>query len=665
RTEVQSGGTLHVATGGVANDTTVNSGGLLETEVQAKLNNLLAKGGAILDLDAGTVLTGDVIIDANADLQGEYDYDNIFKKESVETGSLTLVGGLNNKLEAEALVNTVEDKSLKLTNGKYNIGDGYQAVSGWDELVIKDNAEVKLEGDVKLANASKNIKLLDGSELNLAGHSPGYYEIVGSLNNDGNINFSHENDKADDVTKLFGNYKAFANAKMTIDVDPDANVSDVLMVEGDVEGTTKLTINPMSGNQASDKILFVSAPNDLNSTPAYFEVFRVIGDAQVWNVLHENNNWYVGTSNVIADADKNGYGDKADLGDLSDDDAFVDAVLPPNFGSGINNANKGNKKPAKKTEVYAEAMAYAAVAGAGLEQTKSVTDSVANNVEATKYFHKICGGYYDCYYDKNPLRNSWVAPVYARAEVNAPVDFEADIWGLEGGFDLQSDVYNRLGVFVSYRQGEYEVSGEGDEIFSKTKSDIDIDSYLAGLYYRYDKGRVYALATLFGGWQDVDISTIDGVKSDTNGWQMGASMESGLMFRQSRTMFVQPFVKLGYNQINYNNARDHYGKKADIGDVKNMDVELGVKFDKKIWFEKDMQARIYLKPSVVQSIGDANMKVSGVDKVDTLNDKTIAKIDFGGSFDLDNGWSGFADLSHAFGDDYENTSFNVGAKYSW
>ena len=56
---------------------------------------------------------------------------------------------------------------------------------------------------------------------------------------------------------------------------------------------------------------------------------------------------------------------------------------------------------------------------------------------------------------------------------------------------------------------------------------------------------------------------------------------------------------------------------------------------------------------------------SGVDKVDTLKDKTIAKIDFGGSFDLDNGWSGFAELSHAFGDDYENTSFNVGVKYSW
>ena len=27
-------------------------------------------------------------------------------------------------------------------------------------------------------------------------------------------------------------------------------------------------------------------------------------------------------------------------------------------------------------------------------------------------------------------------------------------------------------------------------------------------------------------------------------------------------MFVQPFVKLGYNQINYNNARDNYGKKC-------------------------------------------------------------------------------------------------------
>ena len=78
-----------------------------------------------------------------------------------------------------------------------------------------------------------------------------------------------------------------------------------------------------------------------------------------------------------------------------------------------------------------------------------------------------------------------------------------------------------------------------------------------------------------------------------------------------------------------------------------------------------MQARIYVKPSIIQSFSNANMNVNGLDTIDSLNNNTFGKLEIGGSFDLNNVWSGFAEVSHTIGDDYKDTSLNVGVKYNW
>ena len=180
---------LNVAAGGLAQDTTVNSGGKLSAEAEARLNNMLANGGAILDIDSGAVLTGNIIIHADAEMGGSYDYSQIFKDEVTEDGSLTLVGGLNGAMTESSLVNTTEGKRLHLTAGDYVIGDGAQAVEGWDMLTFKDNANVKLEGDITLTGPNKKLIIENGSELNLAGNSPSNYTITGSVSNDGSMTF--------------------------------------------------------------------------------------------------------------------------------------------------------------------------------------------------------------------------------------------------------------------------------------------------------------------------------------------------------------------------------------------------------------------------------------------------------------------------------------------
>ncbi|MBE6448780.1 MAG: hypothetical protein E7018_05750, partial [Alphaproteobacteria bacterium] len=256
---IASGGKMLVESGGEADDTVVFSGGTLATEVQAKLNNLLAQGGAILDLDAGTVLTGNIVIDSAANMGGEYDYSKIFKDEVTDAGSLTLVGGLNDKLKADSLVNNTADKKLNLTDGNYLLGNS-ASVAGWDKLTISD-ATVKLDGAIKMADAQKPINLTSTSELNLAGNSPLVTTIIGSLNNDGILNFHHDSDDADDITNIYGNYKAYDNAKMYIDVNTQTNKSDQMLVDGDVSGSTKVTIYKKGSCEASELIKFVDAPN--------------------------------------------------------------------------------------------------------------------------------------------------------------------------------------------------------------------------------------------------------------------------------------------------------------------------------------------------------------------------------------------------------------------
>lgn len=64
---------------------------------------------------------------------------------------------------------------------------------------------------------------------------------------------------------------------------------------------------------------------------------------------------------------------------------------------------------------------------------------------------------------------------------------EADVWGITGGFDIQADAHNKLGVFAAYRRGQYDLSGKGTYYNSTLGSRIDIDSWLGGLYYRFVK----------------------------------------------------------------------------------------------------------------------------------------------------------------------------------
>ncbi len=665
RNAVNDGGKMIVHAGGLAEDTTVNSGGSLSVEAAGRLHNMLANSGAILDMESGAVLSGNITIHAGAQMGGSYDYSKIFEDDDKDNGSLTLIGGLNDAMQENSLITSTEAKKLNLADGFFALGDGTQSVRGWDSLNVKDNATLKVEGHMALADASKNINLLNGSTMDLAGHSPSNYTIIGSLNNDGHVTFSHEDDEADDITTIYGNYKAFANAELTIDVNPAANLADKLVIEGDVEGSTKVVLNALTEDKPSSKIVFVEAPNDNLDTGAYFDIYRVMGNPYKWNSLYEDNKWYVGTDDLIADGSESGYGDKEDKGDLADE-TQGDAVLPPNFPAvpDLDADKKQDANKGTKPSVVAEVIAYGGLANAGIEQTRTLFANVRNNISGDKVYNTVCGGSYACGYDNEALKRVWASPVYSTSKVKAPYKYDADITGLDAGFDIQSDVYNRLGVFASYRKGEYDFKGDSDYFVSKTGSEIDIDSYLGGLYYRYDRGMGHVTAMVYGGIEEADIKTDDGVSTKTDGYVYGAAVEVGRGYAITKDTILEPGVAVSYTGLKYDDIHDRYGKSAKYDDVSNLEAELYLRAEKNIKLDNGI-GKLYLKPAIVHNMGEGKVAITGLDKVDSLKDMTYGRIEAGGSLDMDNGWALYGNISQAFGSDYHATSFNIGVSYAF
>ena len=300
----------------------------------------------------------------------------------------------------------------------------------------------------------------------------------------------------------------------------------------------------------------------------------------------------------------------------------------------------------------------------GLEQVRDLTKVVTNKVASTKYKCADCG-VYDHMYNGRPLNNAWIDMSHRKADLEAPADVEAKINAVDLGFDVQSDPYNRLGVFASYRQGNYELSGEGQDYYSTEGSELDIDSWALGLYHRYDRRRLWTMSSIYGGLQNVSMATNDGISAETDGLMLGANVEAGVVFEPKRRLTLEPSIRLGYNFIRYDDMSDRYGKTAEYDNISNLEAELGVKIEKSWIFGRRGIAKLFVKPSVIQNIGSGDVNITSIDAVEGIDNQTLLRGEIGMSIAGDNGLSGFATVGHTFGSDYKSTDFNAGLGYSW
>ncbi|MBQ8784676.1 MAG: autotransporter domain-containing protein, partial [Alphaproteobacteria bacterium] len=339
------------------------------------------------------------------------------------------------------------------------------------------------------------------------------------------------------VINIVHDYVASENPFLRLDVDAVNCKIGKINIAGNVDGTTSVIVNILKNKETAkeNSIPFATALNHTLSeedAQKSFDVYRVIGSPYMWEVNYNDikKEWGLYSTN--------------EENPFYEDDSSDVPVSP--------------SKPVHSMEVSSEIIAYEAIAKSALAQTYGLVSNVSRNVSKAD-------------------NNLWVDTTYNGLEIDAPVEIEAKVWGIEAGSDIQRDLHNKLGIFVSYRQGNYEMDGKGDKYFAKLGSELDIDSYLAGLYYRYDNNNWYAFATLYGGMQEAEINTDDGVSTDTDGIEFGGSAEVGYSYALNKTVYVTPSLGVFYTQVSYDDASDNYGKTVEYNDLKQVEIEAGLK----------------------------------------------------------------------------------------
>ncbi len=436
-----------------------------------------------------------------------------------------------------------------------------------------------------------------------------------------------------DIVKLKG-YSA-TDSFLHIDVDVDNMKADELHIAGNVEGVTKMIVHASSDADIRNRgqILFAQSENDTTGNAGSFVVSRVYKSPYLFDVKYDqiaenSNKWSL---------------------EMNDKPNEVPDVPTPSVDY---------------RKVAPEVIAYQGLPVAAIEQTKGMVGNISRQVQGNRFYCPGCG-FYDSYWNGQAFNALWANAVYQTSENEALVNVDADVWGIEAGGDLQHDLNNKLGLFLSYRKGNYDMNGKGKHYYSTIGSEIDIDSYLAGLYYRYDRNNWWGFATVYGGMQKADLKTKDGIKSDTDGTQFGGSVELGYDYALTNTVYLTPSLGAFYNQLNYGDATDNAGKTAEYDLLRQLELEAGVKLTK-AFIADEGYANVYVKPSVVQTLNNGDdVKVTGLRKINTLEDQTLGRIELGGRYGFTEQLSAYGWANHTFGDDYKASTFGLGLSYSW
>ena len=434
-----------------------------------------------------------------------------------------------------------------------------------------------------------------------------------------------------------GSSSAYARAGaqkplLTVDVmvDRENNTvhSGAIHVNGDVAGETNVLVNALNPDVLDNKkdavVPFLFAPNDNEETSAVFNVSRVIGSPYMWhagkNVAgtpESGNVWYLSLTDT----------------------------LNPEFGK-------------TDPEVAPEVTAYISLPSAGLEQVRGLRDTLEQKTAFCKE-----GA---CVRDAKADRQLWVDSGYLSSTVDKPAEFDADIWGVTAGGDLQYDANNRLGVFAAYRQGDYDVSGKGSKYRSTVGSELDIDSWLGGLYYRFEQNDWYAFATVYGGLQKADLKTDDGiVNTDSDGtlWSIGA--EGGRKYGLSEALTLEPSFGVFYTQSEFDDIRDSAGKTASFDSLKQLEIETAVKLEYHLC-QNDLTSVVYIKPGLIQTITDGDeVLISGLGKTEAYHDQLLGRIELGARFGVTESLSGYGWANYTFGSSYGAAAVGIGLNYAF
>ena len=571
---------------------------------------------------------------------------------SFEKNSVSLLAEEGEEGEEEEVVHESTSNAIAMEGGVLNLvtdggriifDDGISSVNTDFDLNISGDDEVVFNN---LVSGVKNF-VLDNSFL--------------TLGQAGNLSVQNYTVKGDSI--------------LTVTVNPDELTASQITVAGDVVGTTKVVVQATSETVISSdqSILFVSANADDRETAGDFVVYRVYGSPYMWRSEYRA---------PTVDEGEDGEGGGSSGGD---DDGGDDVVPPSETESVVPNADDGageggegdgggsgggwyltmtDESNPDFRPMAPEIASFLALHSAAIEQNRGVMTSVRNSVGANKFLLKRYGFLYEDGYRTKAVSHLWANPVYRYVQVSAPQEWDATIAGFDMGLDLQSDASNKLGVFGSYRYGTYDV-GEDGYFKANMGSEIEISSFLLGLYYRYDYNNFWTFATAYAGTQHAEIETDDNLKADADGTQYGAGIEMGYAFIPGQNWTLEPSLGIFYTGIDYDDMKDKYGKSAEYSMLNQIEGEFGIKLER-TYEHVYGYSKVYIKPSIIQTVNFGNeVKITHLGKVDSLDDQTLGRIELGGRYALDGKMSLYGYVNYTTGSDYDDIAAGLGFNYRW
>jgi hypothetical protein len=402
------------------------------------------------------------------------------------------------------------------------------------------------------------------------------------------------------------------NVRMIIDMNIQEGKSDKMQIGGAATGQTKVIVHDLGAPVAIDgskKIIFASAGSGAEDA---FEVFAVYGNPYMFETLYEAN----GTDPTWA--------------------LYLPEQKAPKASGGGSNPPPPPVRP--------EVMAYIGLQNAAVEQTRGMGINVRRNTGSNKKIYNV-----------------WASPTYMHSKVKSPIDIRSDIYGAEAGFDFRIARGQRIGVFASYRDGDHKLNGQG-EIRSPVSSKIDMRTMLGGLYYRLNKNKFMAFASIYGGGIGADVKTADGVRADTKGILFGASAELSRVFKLSKNWGLHPVLGMQYDVIKFGDITDDLGKTATYKMFGYGEAEASLALDYRLF----ANTHAYLKPGLVYGFANNDgMEVASLKIRDTIDNRVMGRAELGLQTRLADSWTSYVYGRYTGGENYSAYAFGLGAMYRW
>ena len=600
-------GTFNIDAGGKADWITFDGNSSVFAETGSNLSNISLLGNTTVNIEDYSSLWETLTV--GKDVVG-LDASQLFVPET-NLYNLTLTGGLNSAFNDGIITNDNGAHNLNLENGDY----APEEVNGW-ETVNLENASLSLRKDLGLFDGALNIdpnsNLYVTGNVNING---------GDVYNDGTIDLVTKSSSANDTLTINGDYTGSTGSKLKLNIDVASAVSDKIIITGKASGNTSVYLTSLNnGSPLRDDVLFAQANS--SSGEGVFKIHRVEGSYYQWNTVFNDNKWYASVKNAIKD------------------DKYV--LVP-------------------------EAAAYYGLIDNTFMQTSSLGQNLRNNIAISEYKKVPCKnvkrGENAICRSNRPVFSGWLAPATTSITVDSPFVYDADISGFDGGLDLLSNGSTKLGLLASYRKGTYNYDENGDKYEIIGQAETTINSYLAGAYLRHDGQNWSTILAGYAGILDADISTADDVNTSISGTTYGATLDVSYIYKNMKGLRIEPGVRISYTAVEMDSVEDNAGKTQEFDNASRTEIEAGIKFAKR-WEFPDSRAEIFIKPSIAHIMDDTSDFV--IDEENSLaqaDDRTVAKLSAGISFDMTSSLSASLAGSYSVGDDYTNSSGNLSVMY--